>query len=66
LQAAGLLETVSDKDAMLTVFAPTNDAFDRFLATLGEEESAAFLADPKAVGDVRIPRHLSPVHLQSL
>lgn len=36
LTRAGLVEAVSNTDANLTVFAPDNAAFDRFLASLGE------------------------------
>lgn len=35
LQAAGLVENVTAPDAELTVFAPTNDGFDRALEQLG-------------------------------
>ena len=48
LQAAGLVDTLADEDAVFTVFAPTNEAF----SALGEEAIAALLSDTEALTDV--------------
>ena len=48
LQAADLVSTLADEDALFTVFAPTDDAF----AALGDEAIAALLADVEALTDV--------------
>ena len=48
LQAADLVGTLADEDALFTVFAPTDEAF----AALGEDAIAALLADTEALTDV--------------
>jgi uncharacterized surface protein with fasciclin (FAS1) repeats len=48
LQAADLVGTLADEDALFTVFAPTDEAF----AALGEGAIAALLADTEALTDV--------------
>jgi uncharacterized surface protein with fasciclin (FAS1) repeats len=48
VEAAGLVETLSDADAAFTVFAPTNEAFDTLPAGALED----LLADPEALTDV--------------
>ena len=48
LQAADLVSALADKDALFTVFAPTDDAF----AALGEDAIAALLADTDALTNV--------------
>ena len=48
LQAADLVGTLADEDALFTVFAPTDEAF----AALGEDSIAALLADTEALTDV--------------
>jgi uncharacterized surface protein with fasciclin (FAS1) repeats len=47
-EAAGLVETLADPDATLTVFAPTDDAF----AALGDETINALLSDIDALENV--------------
>jgi uncharacterized surface protein with fasciclin (FAS1) repeats len=47
-EAAGLVETLADPDATLTVFAPTDEAF----AALGDDTINALLADIDALADV--------------
>jgi uncharacterized surface protein with fasciclin (FAS1) repeats len=51
LQAAGLAETLSDPEAVLTVFAPTNDAFDKAFAELGNTADQ-LLESPAILGQV--------------
>lgn len=48
LQAADLVGTLADEEALFTVFAPTNDAF----GALGDDAIAALLADVEALTDV--------------
>ena len=48
LQAADLVGTLADEEALFTVFAPTNDAF----AALGDDAIAALLADVEALTDI--------------
>lgn len=61
LEAAGpsVLETLSDADASLTLFAPTDAAFASYAAALGEEAYTALLADPAALTDLLL-YHVSP------
>lgn len=48
LTAANLVDTLSDEDATFTVFAPTNDAFDK----IPDDTLAGLLADTDALSDV--------------
>ncbi|MEM1186977.1 MAG: fasciclin domain-containing protein [Pseudomonadota bacterium] len=48
VEAAGLVETLSDPTATFTVFAPTDEAF----ALLGEDTINGLLADPDALANV--------------
>lgn len=48
VQAAGLVDALSDPEATFTVFAPTNEAF----AALGEETITALLGDIEKLTDI--------------
>lgn len=50
--AAGLVDAVSDPEATLTVFAPTDAAFAALAEALGEEAFAAILADPATLASI--------------
>lgn len=52
LQAAGLVDAVADKTAVLTVLAPTDAAFEKVPA----ETLEALLADTEALTSVRAKR----------
>jgi uncharacterized surface protein with fasciclin (FAS1) repeats len=47
-----ILETLFDTEASLTVFAPTDAAFEALAEALGEEEFAAILEDTAALTDI--------------
>jgi transforming growth factor-beta-induced protein len=47
-----ILEALSDPEAELTVFAPTDAAFAALAEALGEEAFAAVLADPAMLSDI--------------
>ncbi len=49
---AELVEVVSDPEATLTVFAPTDAAFAAIAEALGEEAFAGLLADPAALAGI--------------
>ncbi|MEE4108645.1 MAG: fasciclin domain-containing protein, partial [Halieaceae bacterium] len=61
-EAAGLAETLADPDAVLTVFAPTDDAF----AALGEDTINALLADIDALADVLLYHVISGAAVDSI
>ena len=61
-EAAGLVETLADPDAELTVFAPTDDAF----AALGEDTINALLADIDALADVLLYHVISGATVDSI
>ena len=48
LQATGLDATLADESAQFTVFAPTDEAFDK----LGQETIDSLLADPDTLADI--------------
>jgi uncharacterized surface protein with fasciclin (FAS1) repeats len=61
IQAADpmVIEALGNPDLQLTVFAPTDAAFESFKASLGEEAFAALLADPVALTRLLL-YHVSP------
>lgn len=61
-EAAGLVETLADPDAELTLFAPTDDAF----AALGEDTINALLADIDALADVLLYHVISGATVDSI
>ena len=62
VEAAGLVETLADPDAELTVFAPTDDAF----TALGEDTINALLADIDALADVLLYHVISGAAVDSI
>ena len=62
VEVAGLTETLTDPDAELTVFAPTDDAF----AALGEETINTLLADVDALADLLLYHAVSGVAVDSI
>ena len=56
MQAAGLAETVSDDEAVITVLAPSNSAF----AKIPQEQLDSILADKTRLASVRT--HFTFVH----
>jgi uncharacterized surface protein with fasciclin (FAS1) repeats len=61
VQAAdpAVLEALSDPAAQLTVFAPTDAAFEQYKAALGADAFNALLADPAALTDLLL-YHVTP------
>ncbi|GAB4550996.1 MAG: hypothetical protein OHK0023_17580 [Anaerolineae bacterium] len=66
VQAAdpAVLETLSNKDAQLTVFAPTDAAFKAVEEALGAEAWAALLADPARLTSI-LTFHVVPAAVKS-
>lgn len=58
---AGLVDELSDEDATLTVFAPTDAAFDALATTLGFADAAAMVAalDPETLAKI-LAYHVLP------
>lgn len=62
LTAADLVTTLSNEDAMFTVFAPTNDAF----AAIDADALSALLADTEALTNVLLTHVIGEATLSSL
>ncbi|WP_232522305.1 fasciclin domain-containing protein [Marinimicrobium alkaliphilum] len=62
LETAGLVGALADEDADLTVFAPTNAAFD----AVGEELLAAILADEDALEAILLQHVVADAQLSSV